>query len=143
MIKPVASFIPLIVLTMCMPCNAQDATQLKLKDFRPKSIYRVPVTPIKKAKYPAIDMHSHVYARSEEQLTRWIKTMDESGIEKSIILSCATGPRFDSFFSKNARYPDRFELWGGFYFRGDQEPGCMENAGREIEISVNVVTRGI
>src|SRR6267154_4777832 len=123
MIKPVASFIPLIVLATGIASNAKDSTQLKLKDFRPKSIYRVPVTPIKKAKYPAIDMHSHVYARSEEQLTRWIKTMDEAGIEKTIILSGATGPRFDSLFSKYARYPDRFELWRGFDLTGYQESG--------------------
>ena len=143
MIKPVASFIPLIVLTMCMPCNAQDATQLKLKDFRPKSIYRVPVTPIKKAKYPAIDMHSHVYARSEEQLTRWIKTMDDAGIEKTIILTGATGPRFDSLFSKYARYPDRFELWCGFDLTGYQEPGWSEKAVRELERCVKVGAQGI
>lgn len=30
-----------------------------LKDYRPKSIYRVPATEIKKAKYPVIDVHCH------------------------------------------------------------------------------------
>ena len=39
---------------------------LLLKNYRPKSIYKVPVTDIKKAKYPAIDMHSHAYTKTPE-----------------------------------------------------------------------------
>ena len=35
---------------------------LLLKNYRPKSIYKVPVTQIEKAKFPVIDMHSHPYA---------------------------------------------------------------------------------
>lgn len=31
--------------------------RLLLKDYNPKSIYKVPVTTIEKAKYPVIDMH--------------------------------------------------------------------------------------
>jgi hypothetical protein len=38
--------------------------QLLLKDYRPKSIYNIPVSEIKKAKYPAIDCHHHVPARN-------------------------------------------------------------------------------
>ena len=30
-----------------------------LKDYRPKSLYRIPATDIKKAKYPIIDVHCH------------------------------------------------------------------------------------
>jgi hypothetical protein len=60
---------------------------LLLKDFRPQSIYNIPVTQVDKAKYPIIDMHAHDYARSAEGLDSWVKTMDELGIEKTIILS--------------------------------------------------------
>jgi len=31
-----------------------------LKDYRPKSIYKIPVTEVLKARYPVIDMHSHL-----------------------------------------------------------------------------------
>jgi len=132
-----------IVLATCIVCGAQDVTQLKLKDFRPKSIYRVPVTMIKKAKYPAIDMHSHVYAKTDEELTRWMRTMDEAGIEKTIILTGAIGARFDSLYSKYSKYPDRFELWCGFDLKGYQEPGWSEKAVKELERCVKVGARGI
>ena len=135
--------IALLVFAKCMLCSAQDATQIKLKDFRPKSIYRIPVTIIKKAKFPAIDMHSHVFAKSDEELTQWIKTMDGAGIEKAIILSGTTGFRFDSLYAKYVRYSDRFELWCGFDLTGYKEPGWSEKAVRELERCVKVGARGI
>ena len=61
-----ASF-PSIVLSILvsMPSAGQDVNDLKLKDYRPKSIYNIPVTNVVKAKYPAIDMHTHVYGRTD------------------------------------------------------------------------------
>src|SRR5688572_32276020 len=85
-------------------CYSQDPTQLKLKDFRPKSIYKVPVTIIKKAKFPAVDMHSHDFAKTDEEVAEWVKTMNQAGIEKTIILSGAVGTRFDSIYSRYAKY---------------------------------------
>ena len=37
-------------------------------------------------------MHSHAYAKTDEELAPWVKTMDAAGIEKTIILTGATGP---------------------------------------------------
>ncbi len=34
-----------------------DPETLLLKDYHPQSIYNIPQTTVKKAKYPAIDMH--------------------------------------------------------------------------------------
>jgi hypothetical protein len=44
-------------------------------------------------------MHSHDYAKTPEEVVKWVKTMDDAGIEKTIILSGATGSRFDSIYS--------------------------------------------
>ena len=128
MTKLTLSFIALLFFLGGAHSFAQDVKELKLKDYRPKSIYRVPITPITKAKYPAIDMHSHAYARTDEELTRWVKTMDAAGIEKTIILTGATGPRFDSLYAKYSKYPDRFELWCGFDLNGNNDPGWSEKA---------------
>ncbi len=111
MIKLLILFIALLFFEVFEPCQAQNPEELKLKDFRPKSIYRVPVTIIKKAKFPAVDMHSHDFAKTNEEVAQWVETMDDAGIEKTIILSGATGGRFDSIFSKYSKYADRFEVW--------------------------------
>src|SRR5262245_36331097 len=79
--------------------RAQSAPdQLLLKNYRPKSIYKVPVTHVQKAKYPIIDVHSHPYAKGPEEIAQWVKNMDEVGIEKTMILSYSTGARFDSIY---------------------------------------------
>ena len=64
---------------------AQDSPEkILLKDYRPKSIYKIPITEVPKARFAAIGMHSHAYAKTPEQIDAWIKVMDEVGIEKSI-----------------------------------------------------------
>lgn len=143
MTKLFVSFLTIAALPGCTVCFAQDPTQLKLKDFRPVSIYKVPVTEIKKAKFAAIDMHSHDFAKTDEEVAEWVKTMDQAGIEKTIILSGATGNRFDSIHSKYAKYGDRFEVWCGFDLNGYQKPGWSEKALRELERCVRAGARGI
>ena len=135
--------IAFIVQGQFSPCHSQNPPELKLKDFRPKSIYKVPVTIIKKAKFPAVDMHSHDFAKTPEEVTKWVKTMDDAGIEKTIILSGATGSRFDSIYSKYAVHGDRFEVWCGFDLVGYEKPGWSEKAVKELERCVKMGARGI
>ncbi len=82
----------------------QDVNTLKLKDYKPNSIYKIPQTTITKAKYPVIDVHSHDYPASDSLVDQWVRTMDEAGIEKTIILSGSTGKNFDSIIEKYGRY---------------------------------------
>jgi predicted TIM-barrel fold metal-dependent hydrolase len=107
---------------------------LLLKNYRPESIYKIPVSHIEKARYPVIDMHSHAYARGPEAIDRWVKNMDEKGIQKTIILSKETGARFDSVYALYAaKYPDRFEVWCGFDYTGYDKPGYGPAAVAELE----------
>ncbi|MEX2234958.1 MAG: amidohydrolase family protein [Cyclobacteriaceae bacterium] len=123
---------------------AQTAPEdIKLMDYRPKSIYKVTVSKIQKAKYPAIDIHSHPYASSDAALAQWVKNMDAAGIEKSIIMTMTSGPEFDSIYAKYAAYGSRFEVWCGFDYTGYQEPGWSEKAVKELERCYRVGARGV
>src|SRR5262245_36684447 len=62
---------------------SQDVNNLKLKDYRPVSIYKGPRTEIQKAKYPAIDVHAH--DSKDTDVDKLVALMDELGIEKRII----------------------------------------------------------
>ena len=59
-----------------------DVTDLNLKDYRPVSVYNIPATRIEKSAFPVIDMHSHDYADSEEEIALWVEAMKSVGIEK-------------------------------------------------------------
>lgn len=135
-----------IVLMLCAAGVIQAQTSpedIKLKDYRPVSAFKVPVSNIQKAKYPAIDIHSHPYAKSAAQLAQWVKTMDQAGIEKTIIMTMATGPKFDSLYAQYAKYGDRFEVWCGFDYTGYQQPGWSAKAVKELERCYKVGARGV
>ncbi|HMI67852.1 MAG TPA: amidohydrolase family protein [Cyclobacteriaceae bacterium] len=131
------------LIIFAMPAFPQDPTNLKLKDFNPISIYKIPQTKIGKAKYPVIDMHSHDYPKSDAGVEEWMKTMKEAGIEKTLILSYATGARFDSVVAKYDRYKDMVEIWCGFDYTGMDKPGWQQHAVAELERCYKKGARGV
>ncbi len=123
--------------------NAQMVNDLKLKNYRPKSIFKTPITHITKSKYTAIDMHSHDYLKTDQEIEGWVKLMDETGIEKTIILSMATGGRFDSIYNLYSRYKNRFEIWCGFDYSEIDKPGFIDHALKELERCYIKGARGV
>ena len=124
----------LVVGLALSPAAAQtNPDQILLKDYRPRSIYHVPETRVEKARYPVIDVHSHDYAPSPADVQRWVATMDMVGLQKTIILSGATGKRFDTVLAKFRRFPDRFDVWCGFDYTGFDQPGYAARAVAELE----------
>lgn len=120
-----------------------DPNTILLKDYRPKSIYKIPVTEIAKARFPVIDMHSHPYAKTPQEIDEWVKNMDEVGLEKTIILTMTTGAEFDDIYRKYSKYPDRFEMWCGFDLTGYDQPGFGPAAVKEMERCRQVGARGV
>ena len=143
-INPVLMVLIVLYLTPSTGLTQTTPDNLLLKDYRPVSIYNIPKTDIKKAKYPIIDMHAHPYPRSAGEIDQWVKNMDEVGIEKTIILSMSVGARFDSIYQAFAgKYPDRFEVWCGFDYSGYDKPGFGPAAVAELERCVQVGAKGV
>ncbi len=138
-----------LLFTVAFPIStwADDAQPvpetLLLKDYHPQSVYNVPQTTVKKAKYPVIDMHAHPYAKTPEQVERWVRLMDQMGIQKTIILTYMTGKRFDDVYALYAKYPDRFEVWCGFDYTGYDQPGFGPAAVKELERCYQLGARGV
>jgi len=114
------------------PGQASPETIL-LKDYKPKSLHKVPITEVAKAKFPIIDMHSHAYAKTPAEISEWVSNMDEVGVAKTIILTGATGQQFDEISKKYAIHRDRFELWCGFDYTGYTEPDFGKRAIAALE----------
>jgi uncharacterized protein len=115
------------------PTGPPSPDQLRLKDHRPQSIFRIPRTRVEKARFPVIDVHSHAYARTEAEVDRWVQTLDAVGIERTVILSGATGKRFDETLARFRKYPDRFDVWCGVDYTGFDQPGFGAAAVAELE----------
>ena len=112
-----------------------------LKDYRPRSIYKVPATHIDKAKFPIIDMHSHPYAKTPAEITAWLKNMDAVGVEKTMILAMAAGKGFDDIAQKYSS--DRFELWCGLDFSAYNRADFPKPAIEELQRCHDAGARGI
>src|SRR5262249_52048368 len=115
------TFVVLILVTIPSINSAQTAAQgilpdqILLKDFRPRVIYKVPHTNITRARFPAIDVHAHPrYARTPEQVDRWVRTMDDLGLDRTVLLTETTGKRFDEVVARYAKHRFRFLVWCGF-----------------------------
>nr|WP_295921905.1 amidohydrolase family protein [uncultured Dyadobacter sp.] len=125
-------------------CPAQRPDSLLLKNYRPHSIYKIPVTRIAKARYPVIDMHAHQgNVKTAAELKEWVNRMDRFGVQKTIILTMLTGTAFDSVYQAYAPYGDRFEIWCGFDYTGYNEPGWSEKAVKELERCVRTGAKGV
>lgn len=120
-----------------------DVSVLMLKDYRPVSLYKKQENTPDKARYPVIDMHSHPYAKSQEELDTWLRTMDEMGIEKTVVMTYETGPSFDSLVQVYSQYKDRFILFCGFDYTGYDQPGYGPAAVKELERCFLAGARGI
>ncbi|MGO8701938.1 MAG: amidohydrolase family protein [Limisphaerales bacterium] len=134
-----------LALSFALTALAQQTSpdQLLLKDFKPRSIYNVPATQLAKARFPVIDMHTHNYAKTDEQIAEWVRTMDELGIEKSVILTMAHGQQFDAVNARYQRFPGRFSVWCGFDYTGYDQPGYGPAAVAELERCFKAGAQGV
>ena len=104
-----------------------------VKDYAPRSSVVTKETFIPKAKYPVIDCHVHVVASTPGEVAEWVRTMDEVGIEKSIVLTESTGVAFDllvELFLKT--YPERFLLYCGLDTTNIDNPDYSDRAVAEL-----------
>lgn len=115
-----------------------------LKDYAPKPSVVVPETSVPKARYPAVDIHTHVTARTPEEVKEWVRTMDEVGIETSVVLTGATGAEFDKLVDLYLKpYPTRFQLYCGLERRDMDKPDYPERAVLELVRCYQQGARGV
>ncbi len=117
--------------------------KILLKDYAPKSSVVSDITFIPKAKYPVIDVHTHG-ARTVEEVAEWVKTMDETGIETSVVLTGATGADFDRLVEIYLTpYPGRFMLFCGIDKTDIHKPDYPDRVVSELTRCYKKGARGV
>ncbi len=118
-----------------------------LKDYAPESSLVVPRTTVAKARFPVIDVHSHTSMsniKTPADVDAWVRTMDEVGVERSVVFTGATGAAFDrqvELYLK--RYPARFQLWCDFDTANFDAPDYPERAVKELVRCYQRGARGV
>jgi uncharacterized protein len=115
-----------------------------VKDYAPRSSVVTKETFVPKAKYPVIDCHVHVEARTPGQVAEWVKTMDEVGMETSIVLTGAVGAEFDALVDLLPKaYPGRFLLYCGIDSIGIDKPDYSKRIVTELVRCHDKCARGV
>ena len=117
--------------------------RLLLKDWRPRSIYKIPVTEVEKARYPVIDVHNHG-VKSADETREIVKAMDAAGVERAVIFAGTGRPEeFARASAIYSAYGDRFDLWCQFDLRGVNDPGFGPGALKSLEQCHRLGARGV
>ena len=125
-------------------CAQELPDRVLLKDYKPRSLFKIPEHRILKAKYPAIDVHYHIitgpdFTPAPGTIAERVQAMDDVGIEKSIILTLAVGQRFDKIVADYAKYANRFDLWCGL----DNDNLDKPSAVAELERCARLGAKGV
>ncbi len=122
--------------------SAESPLKITLDNYFPRSIYRIPVSNIQKAKYPLIDVHCH--GRGPLSISEMVKMMDAVGIERTAIFTGAsTAEQLSQIRRDYDRYPGRFDLWCMFDLHAFGKPGFEADAIKSLEECHRAGARGI
>ena len=117
---------------------------IPIRDWKPDSSLIVEEHHPPKARFAAIDAHSHVYMRTPEDVAKWVRIMDDTGVETTVILSGATGEAFDRLVDLYLKpYPGRFQLYCGLDTTNPDAPDYPQRAVAELERCYRKGARGV
>lgn len=108
---------------LSMPLDGREGRDLSVANFRPIQKLVAPVHPLARAKYAAIDIHTHFFHRLKDNLQSLrdvVAMMDRNNIAVCVSLDGTLGDRLEShhaFLMKH--FPDRFAIMANVDWRGD------------------------
>jgi predicted TIM-barrel fold metal-dependent hydrolase len=104
-----------------LPLDGRDGRQLLLENFRPQSMLKVDQHDLKRARFPVVDAHAHLFVRlrhSPEQLDAFVTVMDQNNIALCVSLDGTLGDKFDEHQKYLSKYEDRFVIFANIDFQG-------------------------
>ena len=138
--KIIVLLVAAVALLGCQKAQTEEQTcdhpekLILLKDFAPVNVNNIPQTFVEKAKYPVIDMHSHDYATSKEEIDEWVRAMDACGIIRSTVHHCNwIGDPFETWLEKYGDHRDRFMFWCCFDYSHYGQEDFAEYACAQLE----------
>jgi predicted TIM-barrel fold metal-dependent hydrolase len=107
---------------------------LSIEEYTPKSTLVVPESPVTRAKFPFIDVHSHQNLRTRQQVDDLVLEMDKLNMRVMVNLSGGYGDRLkQNVEAMKGAFKDRFVVFANIDFNGLDEPGYEERAAAQLE----------
>jgi predicted TIM-barrel fold metal-dependent hydrolase len=106
-------------------------------DYRPKSTVVAPDHPVPRAKFPAIDIHSH-HRISADNIEQTIREMDRLNLRVLVNLTAGTGEGLSQAVQtiRTSRHADRFRVFANVTWDGAGGPGWKEREVAGLEQAI-------
>jgi predicted TIM-barrel fold metal-dependent hydrolase len=104
------------------PLDGRDGRDLSLSNFRPKAMLKTAQTPIGRAKFPVVDVHTHFRIRthsSPEALEEFVRVMDRNNIALCVSLDGGIGDKLDEHAKYLEKHKDRFVMFANLDWQGE------------------------
>lgn len=126
----------------------EDIRQLKLKDWKPKSMLKVKETKVDKPAFPAIDVHNHLGAGKQtltaDRVASYLTEMNEAGVRTIVNLDGGWGDRLkETLAALDEAHPDRFLTFAQIDFTGIDDADWGEREARRLEESFKAGAMGL
>ncbi len=144
----VATFAALIVWPRAA-MTQQDQTPQKqqtptIDEYQPKSTLVTKEHKIERAKFPFIDIHSHHWNPTPEEVDRLVKEMDTINLRVMVNLSGGTGEQLRKTVAvMKGRYPDRFVVFSNMSYDDLNAPGFGKRVAARLEEDVKNGAQGL
>src|SRR5215831_9845954 len=106
-----------------------------IEEYQPRSTLVTKEHKIERAKFPFIDIHSHHWNPTAEEVDRLVKEMDTINLRVMVNLSGGTGEQLrQTVVTMKGRYPDRFVVFANLSYDDLNTPGYgMRAASRLVQ----------
>ena len=103
-------------------------------DYRPRSTVVAPDHLVPRAKFPVVDIHSHL-AITPANIEQTIKEMDALNLRVLVNLTARSGENLERAVQtiRNSPYQDRFRVFANVNWNGAGGPGWQEKEGAALE----------
>lgn len=119
-------------------CQKPEYPAPSILDYRPRSTMVAEEHLVPKAKFPVVDIHSHV-GPTPDTIERLVGELDAMNVRVLVNLSGGTSPdaiKQKTDFIKASRYPDRFRVFANVDWEGADAPGWADKAVADLTASV-------
>jgi len=122
--------------------NAQKS--LTIEEYDPKYTLVVPEHKLERSKFPFIDIHSHHWNPTPQEVDELIKGMDSINLQLMVNLSGGTGDRLKRTVEvMKGRYPKRFVVFSNMDYSDLDKPGFGERVTARLEQDVKNGAQGL
>jgi predicted TIM-barrel fold metal-dependent hydrolase len=116
----------------------QRPPSMTLEDYEPSSMLVVEEHPVRRAKFPFVDVHGHQnLAANDAALASLVAQMDKMGLRTMVNLSGGSGDRLrEQVRNARAKHPGRFVVFANVDWGRINEPDFARNAAAQLERDV-------